>query len=131
MREMYRPRANRYNDFIDRDADEIAQQFVDREKFERINKKNLVHQIPTLKDPKLFAVKCLIGSEREMALSVGNKYNALKGTADEIRIISVSALDKIPGYIYVEAINKYDAEFACKGFNKLRTRFINVRLIRL
>ena len=130
IREMYRPRNNRYNDFLNRDAQEIAQEFVDQERIERVTKKNMVHQVPTLKDPKLFAVKCLIGAEREMALSVGNKYNALKGTADEIRIISVSALDKIQGYIYVEAINKFDAETACRGFNKLRTRFINVGLTR-
>jgi transcription elongation factor SPT5 len=126
MREKYRQKNNTYNDFLNRDAEQIARQYVERDRFERITKTEIAHQVPTLKDPKLFAIRCMIGFEREMALSVGNKYKALKGTANEIRIISVSSLDKIQGYIYVEAINKFDAEHACNGFNKLKTQYIKV-----
>ena len=126
MRERYRPKNNSYNDFLNRDAEQIARQYVERERIERTTKEETAHHVPTLKDPKLFAIRCIIGAEREMALSVGNKFSALKGTPEEIRIISVNALDKIQGYIYVEAINKFDAEHACKGFNKLKTQYINV-----
>ena len=126
IRTKYGQRTGHFEHFINRDAKEIAQQFVKRDRQERDIRRTVTHQVPTLKDPKLFAIRCLIGAEREMALSVGNKFRALKGTDEEIRIISVSALDKIQGYIYVEAINKYDAETACQGFNKLRTQYINV-----
>lgn len=116
---------------INQDAENIARDFQERARMERVSIKQVVHQVPSLKDPKLFAVKCYIGSEKEMALSLGNKYRALKGTAQEINIISVNALDKIKGCVYIEAFNKFNAEVACKGMNKLDSRFIKVRITRL
>lgn len=129
MREKYRPKKNNYQDFLQQDSEDIARQYIERERMERTNRREAANQVPTLKDPKLFSVKCFIGAEREMALCLGNKYSELKGTEDEIRIISVNALDKIQGSIYVEALNKYDVEKACEGFNKLKTRYINVKII--
>ena len=126
MRVKYRPKKNNFQNFLQQNPEDIARQYIEKDKMERFNRREAAHQVPTLKDPKLFSVKCIIGAEREMALCLGNKYSELKGTSDEIRIISVNALDKIQGSIYVEAINKYDVEKACEGFNKLKTRYIKV-----
>jgi transcription elongation factor SPT5 len=75
--------------------------------------------LPSLKDPKLFSVRCRIGSEREAAVSLMNKYFCLKGTKDEINIFSASALDKFPGYIFVEAHRDYHVKEAIKGIKTL------------
>lgn len=82
--------------------------------------KNMSLQLlPSLKDPKLFSVRCRIGSEREAAVCLMNKYFALKNTKDEINIFSASALDKFPGYIFVEAHRDFHVKEAIKGLKIL------------
>jgi len=48
-------------------------------------------------------VKVKQGSEREACVSLMNKMMALKGTKDQLYILSASVFDKIPSVIYVEA----------------------------
>lgn len=101
-------------------------QYEERAKIARRMDRGAFSAVPTLKDPKLFMVKCKNGFEKEMALSVGNKYLQLLKTDQAISPISASAIDKISGYIYIEAVNKFQAEKACRGFMKLNYSYLRV-----
>ncbi|XP_058218141.1 putative transcription elongation factor SPT5 homolog 1 isoform X2 [Rhododendron vialii] len=56
--------------------------------------------LPSVRDPKLWMVKCAIGREREAAVCLMQKYID-KGS--ELQIRSAIALDHLKNYIYVEA----------------------------
>ncbi|RYR06398.1 hypothetical protein Ahy_B06g086131 isoform A [Arachis hypogaea] len=56
--------------------------------------------LPSVRDPKLWMVKCMIGRERETAVCLMQKYID-KGA--ELQIRSAIALDHLKNYIYVEA----------------------------
>ena len=58
MREKYRPKNNNYQDFLQQDSEDIARQYIERERMERTNRREAANQVPTLKDPKLFS--CLL-----------------------------------------------------------------------
>lgn len=75
--------------------------------------------LPSLKDPKLFSVRCKIGSEREAAVCLMNKHLSLRGTKEELNIFSASALDKFPGYIFIEAHRDFHVKEAIKGIKIL------------
>ena len=75
--------------------------------------------LPSLKDPKLFSVRCKIGNEREAAVSLMNKHFTMRGTKDELNIFSASALDKFPGYIFIEAHRDFHVKEAIKGLKIL------------
>ncbi|KAK8552326.1 hypothetical protein V6N13_120736 [Hibiscus sabdariffa] len=66
--------------------------------------------LPSVRDPKLWMVKCAIGRERETALDKGS----------ELQIRSVIALDHLKNYIYIEADKEAHVREAIKG---LRTIF--------
>lgn len=68
--------------------------------------------LPSVRDPKLWMVKCAIGREREAAVCLMQK--ALdKGP--ELQIKSVVALDHLKNYIYIEADKEAHVREACKG----------------
>ncbi|KAA3485077.1 Global transcription factor group A2 isoform 1 [Gossypium australe] len=56
--------------------------------------------LPSVRDPKLWMVKCAIGRERETAVCLMQKFID-KGV--ELQIRSVIALDHLKNYIYIEA----------------------------
>jgi transcription elongation factor SPT5 len=56
--------------------------------------------LPSVRDPKLWMVKCAIGRERETAVCLMQKY-INKGS--DLQIRSAIALDHLKNYIYVEA----------------------------
>jgi len=60
-------------------------------------------------------VKVKQGSEREACVSLMNKMMALKGTKDQLYILSASVFDKIPSVIYVEAHKELHVWSAIKG----------------
>lgn len=74
--------------------------------------------LPSVRDPKLWMVKCAIGREREAAVCLMQK--ALdKGP--ELQIRSVIALDHLKNYIYVEADKEAHVREACKGLRVIYT----------
>ncbi|KAK9023641.1 hypothetical protein V6N11_003851 [Hibiscus sabdariffa] len=73
--------------------------------------------LPSVRDPKLWMVKCAIGRERETAVCLMQKYID-KGS--ELQIRSVIALDHLKNYIYIEADKEAHVREAIKG---LRTIF--------
>ncbi|KAK4490177.1 hypothetical protein RD792_000834 [Penstemon davidsonii] len=72
--------------------------------------------LPSVRDPKLWMVKCAIGREREVAVCLMQKYID-KGS--EIQIRSVIALDHLKNYIYVEADKEAHVREAIKGMRNI------------
>ncbi|KAH7833278.1 hypothetical protein Vadar_004736 [Vaccinium darrowii] len=68
--------------------------------------------LPSVRDPKLWMVKCVTGCEREAAVCLMQKYLD-KGS--ELQIRSAIALDHLKNYIYVEAAKEAHVKEACKG----------------
>ncbi|RZC57662.1 hypothetical protein C5167_004963 [Papaver somniferum] len=78
-------------------------------------------RLPSVKDSKLWTVKCAIGHEREAAFCLMQKC-AIDQPGMHIR--SAIALDYLQTYIYVEADKEAHVREACKGLKMLDTRKI-------
>ncbi|GMJ12414.1 global transcription factor group A2 [Hibiscus trionum] len=72
--------------------------------------------LPSVRDPKLWMVKCAIGRERETAVCLMQKFID-KGP--ELQIRSVIALDHLKNYIYVEADKEAHVREAVKGLRNI------------
>ncbi|MCL7034964.1 hypothetical protein MKW94_004064 [Papaver nudicaule] len=72
--------------------------------------------LPSVKDPKLWMVKCAIGREREAAVCLMQKCID-KGS--EMQIRSAIALDHLKNYIYIEADKESHVREACKGLRNM------------
>ncbi|GKV35683.1 hypothetical protein SLEP1_g43921 [Rubroshorea leprosula] len=72
--------------------------------------------LPSVKDTKLWMVKCLMGHERETAFCLMQKYID-KGS--ELQIRSAIALDHIKNCIYIEADKEAHVREACKGMRNI------------
>ncbi|XP_062233340.1 putative transcription elongation factor SPT5 homolog 1 isoform X1 [Phragmites australis] len=71
--------------------------------------------LPSVKDPKLWMVKCAIGHERETAICLMQKFI----DRPDLQIKSVVALDHLKNYIYVEAEKEAHVKEACKGLRNI------------
>lgn len=74
--------------------------------------------LPSVRDPKLWRVKCEIGYERQLAITLMHKCFD-KGSKLQIR--SAIALDNVQNYIYVEADKEAHVRDACKGMRYILT----------
>ncbi|WCJ43436.1 Transcription elongation factor Spt5 [Euphorbia peplus] len=72
--------------------------------------------LPSVRDPKLWMVKCAIGRERETAVCLMQKCID-KGP--ELQIRSVVALDHLKNYLYIEADKEAHVREACKGLRNI------------
>ncbi|KAJ0233254.1 putative transcription elongation factor SPT5 1 [Hirschfeldia incana] len=72
--------------------------------------------LPSVRDPKLWMVKCAIGREREVAVCLMQKYI---DRGSELQIRSVVALDHLKNYIYVEADKEAHVKEAIKGMRNI------------
>ncbi|KAL8059507.1 hypothetical protein ABFX02_03G092200 [Erythranthe guttata] len=72
--------------------------------------------LPSIRDPKLWMVKCAIGREREVAVCLLQKCID-KGP--ELQIRSVVALDHLKNYIYIEADKEAHVREAIKGLRNI------------
>ncbi|KAK1281423.1 hypothetical protein QJS04_geneDACA004957 [Acorus gramineus] len=80
--------------------------------------------LPSVKDPKLWMVKCAIGHEREAAICLLQKFVDKGG---ELLIKSAIALDHLKGFIYLEAEKEAHVKEACKGLRNIYS--MQVRLV--
>ncbi|KAL6861846.1 hypothetical protein ACP4OV_017546 [Aristida adscensionis] len=71
--------------------------------------------LPSVKDPKLWMVKCAIGHERETAICLMQK----SVDRPDIQIKSAVALDHLKNYIYIEAEKEAHVKEACKGLRNI------------
>lgn len=80
-------------------------------------------QLPTVKDPNLWMVKCQIGCEKMAVLQLMRKFIAYENMKEDpgpLQIKSVIALDAVKGYVYVEAYKQTHVKQAIDGINNLR-----------
>ncbi|XP_019168250.1 PREDICTED: putative transcription elongation factor SPT5 homolog 1 [Ipomoea nil] len=68
--------------------------------------------LPSVRDPKLWMVKCAIGHEREVAVCLMQK-------CIDSQIRSVIALDHLQNYIYIEAHKEAHVREACKNMRMI------------
>ncbi|KAK1371247.1 Transcription elongation factor SPT5 [Heracleum sosnowskyi] len=74
--------------------------------------------LPSVRDPKLWMVKCAIGHEREVAVCLMQKCID-KGP--DLQIKSAIALEHLKNYIYIEADKEAHVKEACKGMRYIFT----------
>ncbi|KAK9106284.1 hypothetical protein Syun_022295 [Stephania yunnanensis] len=72
--------------------------------------------LPSVRDPKLWMVKCAMGHEREVAVCLMQKY---VDKVSELQIRSAIALDHLKGYVYIEADKEAHVKEACKGLRNI------------
>ncbi|RZC57663.1 hypothetical protein C5167_004957 [Papaver somniferum] len=126
IRHKYRPHPSLSDG--EEDIEEIERRIQQRyqsydEEFDEadINDVEQQSRLPSVKDSKLWTVKCVIGREREAAFFLMQKC-AIDQPGMHIR--SVIALDYLQNYIYVEADKEAHVRDACKGLKMLDTRKI-------
>jgi len=76
--------------------------------------------LPGVKDPNLWMVKCVIGTEKETLLRLMHKYIAHQHTKEPLLIRSVVVPEHLKGYIYVEAFKQSHVKQAIEGITNLR-----------
>lgn len=111
LEEYYRQRYNedtaavaRFGEGGEEMSDEITQQTL----------------LPGVKDPNLWMVKCLPGTEKEIVLRIMNKFIAYQHTEDPLQIRSVVAPEHVKGYVYIEAFKQTHVKALIEGINALR-----------
>ncbi|KAM0786565.1 hypothetical protein ACM66B_002021 [Microbotryomycetes sp. NB124-2] len=113
----------RRNQMRDREAAELAASYRERygkmtydaEGAEDWAPKALL--MPSVNDPSIWRVKCKIGRERDLVLSLSRKAVALRmaDNAPPMRIISAFHRDSIKGSLYIEAWGEDDVRQALEG----------------
>nr|KAJ0217171.1 hypothetical protein LSAT_V11C300154100 [Lactuca sativa] len=94
--------ARNRTEYDDDDATEVEQQAL----------------LPSVRDPKLWMVKCAIGHEREVAVCLMQKCI---DRGSELQIRSAIALDHLKNYVYIEADKEAHVKEACKGMRNIFT----------
>eukprot|EP01127_Copromyxa_protea_P018481 TRINITY_DN5839_c1_g1_i1.p1 TRINITY_DN5839_c1_g1~~TRINITY_DN5839_c1_g1_i1.p1 ORF type:complete len:1052 (-),score=288.56 TRINITY_DN5839_c1_g1_i1:110-3265(-) len=61
---------------------------------------------PSIRDPKLWLVKCIAGNERRIATHLLQKCFTLRDAGTPLSIISVVTQDHLKGFIYIEAVRE-------------------------
>ncbi|KAK4481332.1 hypothetical protein RD792_012217 [Penstemon davidsonii] len=72
--------------------------------------------LPSIRDPKLWMIKCAIGREREVAVCLMQKCI---DRGSELQIRSVVALDHLKNYVYIEADKEAHVREAIKGMRNI------------
>jgi len=85
---------------------------------ERDQKMGQIYQqrhLPGDEDAKVFAVKCRENMERESVLELIKKYMFVKKYENvDLKIFSVSSIQKFPGYVYIESSSEVNVRNAIK-----------------
>lgn len=79
--------------------------------------------LPSVRDPKLWMVKCAIGREREAAVCLMQKCI---DRGSEMQIRSAVALDHLKNYIYIEADKEAHVKEACRGLRNIYSAKVNL-----
>lgn len=109
----------RYNEQTARESSYYAHKDSDELNDEITQTANL----PTVKDPNLWMVKCQIGCEKMVVLQLMRKFIAYENMKEDpgpLQIKSAIAVDAVKGYIYVEAYKQTHVKQAIDGINNLR-----------
>ena len=121
-----------YKELYQNDAEHLARRYEDSEEIDfdgdygEDPENAKFTMLPSLKDPKLFRVRCRMGCEKEAAICLMNKFLMERGREKEINIFSASALDKFTGCIFVEAHRDFHVKEAIKGFKILNMNSVEI-----
>ena len=85
--------------------------------------------LPGVKDPRLWMVKCQIGSEKETLIRLMHKYLAHQRTKEPMLIRSVVVPEHVKGYIYIEAFKKAHVQQVIEGITNLRIGQWNQKMV--
>ncbi|KAM3174690.1 hypothetical protein ACTXT7_010041 [Hymenolepis weldensis] len=132
---------NRMQEFTEQDADELERYFTERYEKSNFASRQLgegygmaasiqqQQNIPGIKDPHLWLVKCQIGEERATAITLARKFLAFQCTASPLQIKSVIAKDTLKGYIYIEAFKQTHVKQAIEGVSALARAQFDQKLV--
>ena len=83
------------------------------------------------KDPNLWMVKCVLGTERETVLRLMSKVIAYQNSSEHepLQIRSIVAPEHIKGYIYIEAFKQSHVKTAIEGVTNLRLGQYNQQMV--
>lgn len=87
---------------------------------------------PTVRDPKLWLVKCKPGKERELCFNLMRKFYDAETREKPLKITSALCRDHLKGFIYIEAYNKNDVIAAIdKMFHFYSTKISLVPIVEM
>ncbi|KAH7840013.1 hypothetical protein Vadar_011407 [Vaccinium darrowii] len=69
---------------------------------------------PSSEDPTTWKVKCVVGREKHSAFCLMQKYMHLQSLGTKLNIISAFVIERVKGFIYIEAERQFDVFEACK-----------------
>ncbi|KAL6063390.1 Transcription elongation factor SPT5 [Balamuthia mandrillaris] len=75
--------------------------------------------LPSVRDPKLWLVRCKVGKERECVICLMQKFLDKEESEEPLLIKSAVCCDNLKGYIYVEAEKEAHVSKAIKGLRLL------------
>jgi len=123
----------RSQSFLARPEEEIEKHFKDRykdytvgeEDFEDMGtERSQIHQqslYPSVRDPKLWMVKCKPGREKSIVTTLMQKFiEKQNDEEDKLLIKSVVSPEHLKGYIYIEAEKETHVSNAIKGMSSLQ-----------
>ena len=114
------------------DVNDIDQHVAEAERYAENLDKKVIHQeiqsqqlskdlksylLPNISDPALWIVKCKPTKEQWWAVSIMNKYMALRWRGNPIHILSVTVSDRVEGLLYLEAFKEGHVREAIRGVN--------------
>lgn len=77
---------------------------------------------PDESDPKIWAVRCKAGKEREIVIQLMNKLASRAGSKDPYQVFSAFAREGVgAGYVYVEAYSQSAVETVCQNVTNVYT----------
>ncbi|EOA26299.1 hypothetical protein CARUB_v10024589mg [Capsella rubella] len=115
----------RFNPDHEEDVDDFEKRYIarlsrmhaqDDYELEEVNEVDQQALLPSVRDPKLWLVKCAIGREREVAVCLMQK---IIDRESEFKIRSAIALDHLQNYIYIEADKEAHVKEAIKGMRNI------------
>ncbi|XP_056861795.1 putative transcription elongation factor SPT5 homolog 2 isoform X2 [Raphanus sativus] len=117
--------AEEYLDFMQEKYSNPRAEYDDEDDYEDGEPTHVDQQalLPSVRDPKLWMVKCAIGREREVAVCLMQKA---VDRGSDFKIRSVIALDHLQNFIYIEADMEAHVKEAIKG---MRNIFANHKIL--
>jgi transcription elongation factor SPT5 len=82
--------------------------------------------LPSVKDPKLWMVKCNLGHEREAAICLMQKFIDQELQGQPLLIKSAVALDHLKGYLYIESEKEAYVRQACRGMRMIYSQKVTL-----
>jgi len=118
VEEIARRFEEKHRNYLDEEEDELGEEGID------IKQQSL---LPSVKDPKLWMIKCKQGKEKQVVFTLMSKFLEKRFDIDRLQIKSVIAPEHLKGYVYIEAEKESHVVNAIKGMRTLQQ--YNLKLI--